>query len=167
MIYKAYVSFTRRKISFFVLPLLVVSFIFIIYQVSIFVQLSNDFKNPKIILVRGVHPKDSRFYEPNIENKFVCIRSLEEIDFKKVNDDYCDCRDGSDEPGTNACQTGVFYCKNQNRLPKAIHSSKVNDGICDCCDGSDEWKNIDVLQNFNYAQQKKMHKYHPRCPDVC
>ena len=26
-----------------------------------------------------------------------------QLPFSAVNDDYCDCRDGSDEPGTGAC----------------------------------------------------------------
>eukprot|EP01065_Artemidia_motanka_P021422 TRINITY_DN2559_c0_g1_i1.p2 TRINITY_DN2559_c0_g1~~TRINITY_DN2559_c0_g1_i1.p2 ORF type:complete len:666 (+),score=298.20 TRINITY_DN2559_c0_g1_i1:96-2000(+) len=60
----------------------------------------------------------------------------------KVNDDYCDCADGSDEPGTSAC-AGVgagakFWCANEGHKAESIVTSRVNDGICDCCDGSDE-----------------------------
>ncbi|XP_056637123.1 uncharacterized protein LOC130445499 [Diorhabda sublineata] len=170
MIYRRYVSLTRRKVSFFVVPLVVASFIFILYQLSIFRQLSNEYSirnNLKLKLLRGIHEQQARFYEPNREDKFTCIHSLETIDFKRVNDDYCDCLDGSDEPGTNACHNGIFYCRNQKRIPKSLHSSMVNDGICDCCDGSDEWKNIDILNNVNIAQQKNMHKYHPPCPNIC
>lgn len=57
----------------------------------------------------------------------------------RFNDDYCDCDDYSDEPGSAAC-SGIdakFQC-HDNLIPKSIHSSMVNDGICDCCDGSDE-----------------------------
>eukprot|EP00939_MAST-03C_sp_MAST-3C-sp1_P005295 g5295.t1 len=55
-----------------------------------------------------------------------------------LNDDFCDCADGSDEPGTSACPNSKFYCRNKGHLGNYIFSSRVNDGICDCCDGSDE-----------------------------
>lgn len=56
-----------------------------------------------------------------------------------INDDYCDCPDGSDEPGTSACANGRFFCANKSSKSKYIAASLVNDGVCDCCDGSDEW----------------------------
>lgn len=65
-----------------------------------------------------------------------------------MRDDYCDCRDGSDEPGTSAC-SGIaggdeltFYCHNAKFRPGRLPIWAVNDGKCDydvCCDGSDEW----------------------------
>ena len=49
--------------------------------------------------------------------------------------------------GTNACNNGVFWCKNAEWVGNSIQSSHVNDGICDCCDGSDEWQQKVVCQN--------------------
>ena len=70
---------------------------------------------------------------------WLCIHSREWLDSAAVNDDYCDCADGSDEVGTSACagreRSEVrFTCRTtqNNSLPL----SRVNDGICDCCDGS-------------------------------
>lgn len=57
---------------------------------------------------------------------------------ERINDDYCDCLDGADEPGTSACSNGRFYCVNTPHQPRFIPSSHVDDGVCDCCDGSDE-----------------------------
>ena len=57
-----------------------------------------------------------------------------------LTDDYCDCDDGSDEPGTSACPNSLFFCANKGYKSKDVFSSMVNDGVCDCCDGSDEWQ---------------------------
>lgn len=56
----------------------------------------------------------------------------------RVNDDFCDCADGSDEPGTSACARGRFWCAGAGGRGHFIPSSRVDDGVCDCCDGSDE-----------------------------
>lgn len=71
---------------------------------------------------------------------WTCLDGSKQISWNAVNDDYCDCPDGTDEPGTSACPNGVFFCKNSGHIGSTIPSSRVNDGLCEpeCCDGSDE-----------------------------
>lgn len=108
--------------------------------------------------VRGVKSGDPR-YVPQEGNTFVChevdtsltswlkrsigaqVGAERTIPFSYVNDNYCDCADGSDEPGTSACDDNRFECANQGSVPKTIWTSAIGDDICDCCDGSDEAAN--------------------------
>lgn len=65
---------------------------------------------------------------------FRCDNGETLLRMRHLNDDYCDCKDGSDEPGSSACPGGKFFC-----CGHFIHSSKVRDKIVDClCDHSDE-----------------------------
>ncbi|KAF2190999.1 hypothetical protein K469DRAFT_558423 [Zopfia rhizophila CBS 207.26] len=116
---------------------------------------------------RGVGPEFAKFYQD--ADTFTCISNPSiKLDIARLNDDYCDCPDGSDEPGTPACSyisplsppgpsevtKGQFnetlalpgyYCKNKWHLPSYIPFTNVNDGVCDyelCCDGSDEWEGV-------------------------
>ncbi|KAI9338794.1 glucosidase II beta subunit-like-domain-containing protein [Obelidium mucronatum] len=98
-------------------------------------------------LPKGVPEKLSAKYTPTKANTFKCLDGSATIPYKAINDDYCDCKDGSDEPGTSACPNGKFHCRNEGHEPSDIPSSRVNDGICDiefCCDGSDEFNSSTV-----------------------
>ncbi|XP_028330445.1 glucosidase 2 subunit beta-like isoform X2 [Gouania willdenowi] len=97
--------------------------------------------------IRGISSSYKRFYRER--KSFLCIDGSKIIPSEQVNDDYCDCEDGSDEPGTSACPRGRFYCTNLGYRPHYIPSSRVNDGICDCCDASDEYNS------------------HAHCPNTC
>lgn len=85
---------------------------------------------------------------PDAQHEYVAGKAFrcasgrgEEVPFTSVNDNFCDCADGSDEPGTGACagqEETLFHCNNEGSTPQMVYASRVDDGICDCCDGSDE-----------------------------
>lgn len=90
----------------------------------------------------GSHPDSWNKYKENIDQEkltFRCFDNSKIISLDKINDNYLDCPDGSDEPGTDAYQNGTFYCNNSGILPMSIPKWSVGDGICDCCDGLDEY----------------------------
>ncbi|KAK9079007.1 hypothetical protein SSX86_000676 [Deinandra increscens subsp. villosa] len=88
----------------------------------------------------GVAPQDEKYYKGLWSSGAIKCKDGSKLFTKlQLNDDFCDCLDGTDEPGTSACPTGKFYCKNAGHSPLTIFSSRINDGICDCCDGSDEY----------------------------
>eukprot|EP00892_Ulva_mutabilis_P003711 jgi/Ulvmu1/1711/UM116_0024.1 len=86
--------------------------------------------------LRGVAHSQLHLYQNRAT--FTCISDSIQVEIERVNDDVCDCADGSDEPGTSACSNGKFYCRNQGFKPRHLPSTFVDDGVCDCCDGSDE-----------------------------
>ncbi|OJD13530.1 hypothetical protein ACJ73_09193 [Blastomyces percursus] len=124
---------------------------------------------------RGVGPEFAKYYKDT--STFTCISNPSvQIPFSAVNDDYCDCPDGSDEPGTSACayisnfspsdlrDDGAnrtpalpgFYCINKGHRPSFISFQRINDGVCDydvCCDGSDEWARVGGVKCENRCKE--------------
>lgn len=90
--------------------------------------------------LRGVSPEDDKYFKSvSSTGTIKCKDGSNKFTLSQLNDDFCDCPDGTDEPGTSACPSGKFYCRNAGHAPISIFSSRVNDGVCDCCDGSDEY----------------------------
>lgn len=88
--------------------------------------------------IPGIDPERAPLYSGS-NGEFTCFDGKKKIKYLQLNDDFCDCADGSDEPGTAACHNGRFYCINAGFKPSIIPAARVNDGICDCCDASDEY----------------------------
>ncbi|GJN25222.1 hypothetical protein PR202_gb13021 [Eleusine coracana subsp. coracana] len=127
----------------------------------------------------GIPPQDEAYYKGGV---IKCRDGSGRFTRDKLNDDFCDCPDGTDEPGnpfillwgcssewTSACPEGKFYCKNAGHTPITIFSSRVNDGICgkrigcsnsvpsyllDCCDGSDDEYDSNKLKKAKEAYAK-------------
>ena len=119
------------KICFFILIQLSFSFIFKSTK-------KESSYNPESPLQKDFN--SSQIYINKINSThFSCDNNTKIYPIEKLNDDFCDCEDGSDENKTNACSNGKFYCSNYLYFKKVISTSKLNDGICDCCDGSDEF----------------------------
>jgi protein kinase C substrate 80K-H len=104
------------------------------------------------------------------KTEFSCISDASiKLSFDRVNDNTCDCPDGSDEPGTAACahidplspqqplpgsgsassmvQPALpgFWCENKGHIGSYVPFIYVNDGMCDydlCCDGTEEYGHV-------------------------
>lgn len=117
----------------------------------------------------GVPKSIKHQYDINLED-FLCLDGTKSVPFSFVNDNFCDCPDGTDEPGTAACPNGQYHCINAGYRPTNIPSVRVNDGICDCCDGTDEYEFKDVkcpntcIEMYREEKQKAkvMEKLHIR-----
>ncbi|UNI22819.1 hypothetical protein JDV02_008673 [Purpureocillium takamizusanense] len=119
-------------------------------------------------LPRGVGPEFESYYVSKTE--FTCITDASiKLSWDRVNDNTCDCPDGSDEPGTAACayldplspqqplpgspsgSTSTknalpgFWCPNKGHIGSYVPFVYVNDGVCDydlCCDGAEEFAGV-------------------------
>ncbi|KAK5962117.1 Gtb1p PWA37_000151 [Arxiozyma heterogenica] len=100
---------------------------------------------------KGLDPVQQELYNSHLTlegGEWTCLSDTHiKINITQINDGICDCPDGSDEPGTSACniineslnqENSLFYCVNDGFIPRYIDKSSVGDGVCDCCDCSDE-----------------------------
>ncbi|KAF1763744.1 hypothetical protein GCK72_003689 [Caenorhabditis remanei] len=100
---------------------------------------AEDLTQRQLKPVKGVPHSRLHLYQISTTDTFRCLDGSQTILFSQLNDDYCDCKDGSDEPGTSACGNAFFYCSNVGHKGNFIPTNRVNDKLCDCCDGSDEY----------------------------
>ncbi|KAJ7562954.1 hypothetical protein O6H91_03G090200 [Diphasiastrum complanatum] len=111
--------------------------------------------------LRGIAPTDLEYYD---SSTILCRDNSKSFLRERLNDNFCDCTDGTDEPGTSACPESRFYCKSAESGTENLFSSRVNDGICDCCDGSDEYDSTisclntcqDEEENLSMDSKKKL-----------
>ncbi|CEP62004.1 Gtb1p LALA0_S04e05534g [Lachancea lanzarotensis] len=105
--------------------------------------------------LRGVPDALRHLYSPleSDPTKWACLSDPSIVlNYSQINDDYCDCPDGSDEPGTSACGSlSRFYCSNEGFASRFISGFKVDDGVCDCCDCSDE-ESSSTLSGYSCSQ---------------
>lgn len=94
------------------------------------------------ISLRGVDSKADVYGGAVAQGEWVCTMAGNygvqlRLPLSSLNDEYCDCADGSDEPGTSACagvaERARFHCRGM-----VLAASRIDDGVCDCCDGTDE-----------------------------
>lgn len=118
--------FYKQKLFVFFLLVLFCSIMFLAYQLYFVNQLQNSTEmlterisrqfrtskpsnnrlvevNPKREILRGIRIRDIENYTKIFtDQKFKCLDKSAEVPWEKLNDDYCDCSDGSDETFTNA-----------------------------------------------------------------
>lgn len=83
---------------------------------------------PKASQLRGVHPDRLAHYQPGAGGSFTCVDGSKLIPFDFVNDDFCDCPDGSDEPGRLQCakpRTASSLSRPCSALGAALHLALI------------------------------------------
>lgn len=138
------------------------SYIFLLFKLTLSFISKSKIDESKNLGINNIFENDynsNQIYIKKINSThFSCDNNQKILSLEKLNDDYCDCQDGSDENTTNACLNGNYHCYNNLYFPKIISSSKINDGICDCCDGSDE-TNFHCPNTCLYLSNMEYKKY--------
>ena len=76
------------------------------------------------VRLRGVDPHlIQRYQAPG--GVFACLDGLQTIPREHLNDEYCDCSDGSDEPGATHCLPAFAFLKRPAQLMRPISSAQA------------------------------------------
>ena len=118
-----------RKISTMIRS--IVFFLLLGHVLSFFPFTKTTESNVETVLtgVRGVPEYLQSKYE---KETFTCDGGTKTYSKDEINDSFCDCSDGSDEPGTSACAGNIFSCANKGYRIIQIPSSRVDDGTLQC-----------------------------------
>ena len=89
--------------------------------------IKNGEKDPDLGIktIRGVPQNKMTLYE---SDNHQCDGGTKNYFTNEINDGFCDCVDGTDEPGTSACPGNIFHCVNKGHRVTQIPSSRVDDG---------------------------------------
>ncbi|CAG8691223.1 10007_t:CDS:10, partial [Acaulospora colombiana] len=116
-------------------------------ETSASVAVSGESVNDKL---RGVLPARQSLYVPSGAGTWKCLSGDKEIPWSKVNDDFCDCPDGSDEPGKMDSFFGLLASVTKLRLVATLEK--------ECCDGSDESFGVcpNICEEVGKEHRKKL-----------
>lgn len=106
--------FKRKRLRSLLLSVCFVGLVYISHQILLTLKLTLYLKESVVdsAAVPDTLVKVETYEREETTPKDLVCDSGIKLTPDQINDDYCDCVDGSDEAGTSACPNSVFLCKN-------------------------------------------------------